>query len=96
MTTANVRIHAVFHGRVQGVFFRARTQEFASEEGVTGWVRNLADGTVEAVFEGEEEVVRRVLQRCRTGVSAARVTKVEEKVEEYRGEFREFLVERGL
>jgi len=55
------RIHAVVHGRVQGVFFRETTRQQASAFGLSGWVRNLADGTVETEFQGEEEAVARML-----------------------------------
>ena len=49
---ANARAHVIIHGRVQGVFFRLETQKAARQCGATGWVRNLPDGTVEAVVEG--------------------------------------------
>jgi acylphosphatase len=53
-----VRAHVLVSGKVQGVFFRQKTQRQALSFGVTGWVRNLPDGRVEAVFEGEEEAVK--------------------------------------
>ncbi len=52
---ANIRKHVIIKGRVQGVWFRATTQEHALSCGLTGWVKNTRDGNVEAVFEGEEE-----------------------------------------
>ena len=55
---ARTRAHVFVSGRVQGVFYRATTQEQALERGVDGWVRNLDDGRVEAVFEGPEDTVR--------------------------------------
>ena len=63
-------------GRVQGVFFRDATREQAIAEGVDGWVRNRADGTVEAVLEGPPEAVERVVDFCRRGPRAARVVGV--------------------
>ena len=54
-----VRAHLVVSGRVQGVFFRAETQEKANELGVSGWVKNLAEDRVEAVFEGEKAIMLR-------------------------------------
>ena len=69
----SVRAHVIFHGRVQGVWFRASTRDIAIKEGVRGWVRNLPDGTVEAVFEGSEEAVAKVLTGCRNMPAPARV-----------------------
>lgn len=64
-------------GRVQGVFFRAFTRDAAESAGVRGLVRNLPDGSVEAVLEGEESAVRRVIERMREGPPASRVDRVE-------------------
>ncbi|MFQ6060538.1 MAG: acylphosphatase [Thermoplasmata archaeon] len=75
--TMKARAHAIFRGRVQGVFFRANTERKARELGLVGWVRNLADGTVEAVFEGERDAVEKVLQWCRDSQPYARVTSVD-------------------
>ena len=77
-------------GLVQGVFFRSKTSAEARKQGVTGWVRNLFDGRVEAVFEGEEESVKRLLVFCRTGPAGARITKVDVVWETYTGEFDSF------
>ena len=60
-------------GRVQGVFFRDSTRERAEDAGVSGWVRNCPDGTVEAVFDGPEEAVARMVDWMREGPSSARV-----------------------
>ena len=62
-----------FSGRVQGVFFRANTKRKADELGVNGWVRNLPDGRVEAVFEGEPDRVRALLDYCLHGQPYAKV-----------------------
>ena len=62
-----IRAHVLVSGRVQGVWFRESTRERAEQLGLTGWVRNLRDGRVEAVFEGEPEAVDAALDFCRTG-----------------------------
>jgi len=82
------RLHLFIAGRVQGVFFRAYTQSKAHELGLSGWVRNTADGRVEAVFEGEEERLEPMISWCREGPAAAKVEKVEmfwEKPEKIKG-----------
>jgi acylphosphatase len=71
------RIQVLISGRVQGVAFRANCQRQANVLGVTGWVRNLWDGSVEALFEGPDEAVEAMLQWCRQGPSAAVVTGIE-------------------
>ena len=66
--------HVIFKGRVQGVNFRAFVQRAAESLNVDGWVRNLPDGTVEAVFEGDRGPVEEAIKRCRTGPAFANVT----------------------
>jgi acylphosphatase len=73
MRTVRVRIR----GRVQGVFFRASCADEAARLGVSGWVRNTADGELEAVFHGPEETVERILGWCREGPPMARVDGVD-------------------
>lgn len=85
-----VRAHVFVSGRVQGVFFRHETRHKARLRGVKGWVRNLKDGRVEAVFEGEEEAVKELIDFCKCGPPGAKVTKVEVLWENYTGEFRDF------
>ena len=68
--------HAVITGRVQGVFYRASCRDEAAARGLAGWVRNNPDGSVEAVFEGPEAVVREMLDWCRRGPPSAAVEKV--------------------
>lgn len=92
----NVRAHVLISGRVQGVFFRSETGLQAKKLDVKGWVRNLADERVEAVFEGEETAVKRLVDFCRKGPPGARVTNVNVLWEAYRGEFRSFEVRGGL
>lgn len=85
-----VRAHVVITGRVQGVFFRMETQRAADHCGVFGWVRNQRDGSVEAVFEGDESEVASVLEWCKKGPSRAQVSDVRVKWEDYKDEFKEF------
>jgi acylphosphatase len=73
-------------GRVQGVFFRAETRARAESLGLAGWVRNLPDGSVEAVFEGEPERVGSMVDWCRRGPSGAVVSGVEVETEPPLGE----------
>jgi len=87
-----VRAHVYVRGRVQGVFFRSETQDEATKHGVTGWVRNMPDGRVEAVFEGEKESVDRLVEFCRRGPHGARVTKAEILWEDYKAEFNKFSI----
>ena len=82
----------VVSGRVQGVGFRYFTQDAALREGVTGWVRNLPDGRVEALVEGDAEAVTRVERSVRSGPRGARVEKVSVDVEEPTGAYRTFSV----
>jgi acylphosphatase len=79
-------------GIVQGVNFRYYTQQEARKYSVNGWVRNLADGSVAVVFEGEEEDVEAMIQWCRHGPPGAHVTELIAQPEEYRGEFQSFSV----
>jgi acylphosphatase len=72
-----VRVRVVVHGLVQGVFFRDTTRRRAEQRGVSGWVRNRADGSLEAVFEGSGEEVESLVDFCRAGPRGARVERVE-------------------
>ncbi len=87
-----VRAHIYVSGLVQGVFFRASMQDVARSIGVTGWVRNLPDGRVEAVIEGEEDKVLKVIEWARRGPPLARVKDVKIEWEEYKGEFQDFYI----
>jgi acylphosphatase len=86
------RVHVYISGRVQGVFFRAETQRAAKGFNLTGWVRNIADGRVEALFEGEDADVDKMLAWCHIGPSAARVDEVLIEEEPCSGEFRDFSI----
>ena len=80
-----VRRRVIVHGRVQGVFFRDSTRREAEAAGVAGWAINRADGTVEAVFEGAEEQVERLVGYVRRGPRRAEVTRVDVAAEEPEG-----------
>jgi len=86
------RAKLIIKGMVQGVNFRYYTQREAHKRHLTGWVRNLADGSVAAVFEGEEENVEAMIQWCHHGPPSAQVTELIVQPEEYRGEFQSFSV----
>ena len=86
------RVHVFITGRVQGVFFRSRTTSEARQRGVAGWVKNLVDGGVEAVFEGEKEDVEEMIKFCKRGPPRAFVQNVEIQCDTYTGEFRDFTV----
>jgi len=87
-----VRAHVFISGRVQGVFFRYETRLRAIRNNVTGWIRNLPDGRVEAVFEGERENVEAMINFCHRGPPGAIVKKVEVIWENPTGEFRGFQI----
>ena len=80
-----VRKRVVVHGDVQGVFFRDSTEKEAQRRGVAGWVRNREDGSVEAVFEGDEGSVDALVDFCRSGPSQASVERVDVEDEEPEG-----------
>lgn len=80
------RAHVSVSGNVQGVYFRATTRDRARKVGVDGWVRNLGDGRVEAVFEGPEEDATELVDFCHEGSDAARVDDVEVTYKDPQGE----------
>ncbi len=84
------RVHLIIKGRVQGVFFRASTRDKARELGLTGWVKNSADGSVEAVFEGPNEQLKKAVNWCYKGPPGAHVTSIDEKWYDFTGEFNNF------
>jgi len=92
MEVKKVRAHVLIKGRVQGVFFRAETLSQAYSLGLTGWVRNRWGGSVEAVFEGEDQKVRKMIAWCYKGPPSAVVEDVEVEWEDYKGEFASFSV----
>ncbi len=84
------RVHIFVSGRVQGVFYRDFTRKQAKRLNITGWVRNLWDGRVEVVAEGEEEDIKKLIEELKKGPPAARVENIEIKEEETTGEFDDF------
>ncbi len=86
------RAHIYVYGRVQGVFFRASMKEVALRHGVTGWVRNLPDGRVEAVVEGPCDAVKKVVEWAHRGPPLARVERVDVTWEPYKGEYQGFTI----
>jgi len=85
MTEERVRARVQIYGRVQGVAYRANTEETANEHSVDGWVVNRDDGRVEAVFEGDRESVEEIIEWCHTGSPQASVDRVEVEWEEPEG-----------
>ena len=86
------RAHVYVHGRVQGVFFRATTRDKARSLGIKGWVKNCPDGSVEAVFEGEKDIVETIVNWCKKGPEGAFVNHIDIRWEKYSGEFDEFSI----
>lgn len=84
------RVRVIISGKVQGVFFRMETQKAALTCGVCGWVKNRADGAVEAVVEGNTDQVEKMLQWCWKGSPHSAVTDVAVEEEAYTGEYSGF------
>lgn len=89
---AHKRVHLRITGIVQGVFFRAYTRDKARSLGLSGWVRNRADGSVEVVAEGPEDEIKQLVAWCDQGSPSSRVERVECGWEEACGEFEGFSV----
>jgi acylphosphatase len=87
-----VRKHIYISGRVQGVGFRANARQKAQSIGVKGWIKNLFDGRVEAVVEGDKETVSQMMKFLKRGPSFANVTDVEIENENYSGDFNNFSI----
>jgi len=87
-----IRVHMFISGHVQGVFYRSSSRRKALELGLTGWVRNLPDGRVEIVVEGEEDQVEKLIDWCRKGPPSGYVKGLEVKQELPTHEFRRFSV----
>ncbi|MGQ9470082.1 MAG: acylphosphatase [Candidatus Aminicenantales bacterium] len=86
------RLHAFVSGRVQGVFFRDFTRRWARTLGLTGWVRNVFDGRVEVMAEGNQEALETFIEKLKEGPPAASVENVEVEWDEYRAEFFDFTI----
>lgn len=89
------RVHVWIRGRVQGVCFRAFARDAAREAGVTGWIKNLRDGRVEAVFEGDTDKVEKMIAWCHIGSPFGFVDHVEVKEEPYEGNMKRFEITYG-
>ena len=84
------RVHLIIRGDVTGVGYRSWTKRIATKMGLSGYVRNVASGQVEAVIEGEEEKVNAMIESCKAGPEVSRVEKVEASWEKMKGEFANF------
>ena len=89
------RAHIFVSGRVQGVLFRDGTRRQAKKLGITGWVKNLGDGRVEAVFEGEKVKVEQIVNWAKRGPILSKVENLEIAWEEHKGEFSSFEIKYG-
>lgn len=94
MSGEKVRAHVYISGEVQGIGFRGFLERLANSKGITGWVRNLDDGRVEAIFEGDEEKVKYVLERCHRGPPFSKVNEIKINWEPYKSEFSSFEIMR--
>ncbi len=88
----NRRVKVVISGKVQGVFFRVETKKAADRFNIYGWVKNLKDSTVSAVFEGEYENVDKMLNWCSQGSLLSEVDNVSVSIEQDKGEFLDFQI----
>ncbi len=86
------RVHVYISGRVQGVYYRAYARDAGRLIGVRGWVRNVPDGRVEAVFEGDARKVEQMIEWCRNGSPLSRVEALDIEHEIYTGEFISFSI----
>jgi acylphosphatase len=86
------RAHVFIRGKVQGVYFRQNTKQVATKHKVNGWVRNLLDGRVEAIFEGDNIDVNKVIEWCHVGPPNSIVDDVEVRLEKYNDEFASFTI----
>ena len=86
------KAHLFIEGRVQGVFYRAFTRNVAARLGLNGWVRNLYDGRVEALFEGSRELLEQAIQECWKGPFGSSVKNIEVQWEESLAEYKDFEV----
>jgi acylphosphatase len=87
------KVHVLVEGRVQGVWFREATRRTACSLKVNGWVRNLNNGSVEVLAEGEDSAIERLVSYLRRGPEMARVLNVRLYEEPYKGEFNDFTIE---
>lgn len=86
------RARLLISGRVQGVFYRAFIRDVAHYIGLSGWVRNLPDGRVEAVFEGKRQDIEKAIQECLSGPPGAKVNNIDVEWEGYQGDLKDFQI----
>ena len=96
MAKLKARAHVLVSGRVQGVFFRVETRYEATKRNVWGWVRNIHDNRVEAIFEGQKEAVEKMIAFCRKGPTGAKVKDVTVQWQTYIGDFRDFKIRSSI
>ena len=87
-----LRIHAFVSGMVQGVSFRSTTIKIAKSLGIKGWIKNLPDGRVEIIAEGEKDKIDALIEFLKKGPPAAKVDNVDVKIENHKGEFKDFSI----
>ena len=87
-----IRAHIFVQGLVQGVFFRANTYKKAKDLGLFGWIRNLPDGRVEAIFEGEKDKVKEIIEWLKKGPMFAKIDDISVNFEDYKAEFNDFII----
>jgi acylphosphatase len=88
----NKRAHLIITGRVQGVWYRSYTKDKAQKIGLTGWVRNLENGDVEAIIEGEEKAVEEMIEWCYSGSPLSKVEEIQTIYDKFIDEFDEFTI----
>lgn len=88
----SISVRLLVTGKVQGVYFRFNMQQVAMKNSVVGWVRNLPDGNVEALLEGNKEDVNQVLRWSKIGPENARVDEVKMDYGQYTGEYKDFII----
>ncbi len=86
------RVRLIITGHVQGVWYRSHTKDRAEKMGLTGWVRNLPNGDVEAVFEGEESIIEEMIVWCYSGSPLCQVDDIQTLYEKHLDEFDEFKI----
>jgi len=96
VTSPMIRAHVFIKGKVQGVFYRDWVLQKAKALGIVGWVKNIEDGRVEAVFEGPKEVVSQMVENCKEGSVLAKVEHVDALWEAATGEFSSFEIASGI
>ena len=84
------RVHIFVSGKVQGVFFRENTRKKAAEFRLSGFVRNLQNGKVEAIFEGKKEKIEKIIQWIKKGPETVQIKNIEINWQNYQGEFKSF------